>query len=468
VRRAIPLALALSPACGPAADCTPPPDTDPADADTDAGDSDTDVADSDAADTDAADTDAADTDTDTDAGDTDTDTPAACVQPATSANLDPRAVGAGDPSVAALAADLTAFAVRLHQVAPATPTEPNRVLSPWSLAGFLTVAYADVGGTALTALDDALAASAPWVDFAGALATWSADLQAPPARRHAVVQRASSVWHRVGSAPGPSWTARAPAGVSLQALSADPEDSRARINRWVEDRTACLIPELFPTNALSASTALVVVDAVALVSDWAAPFEPSFTGPGAFALASGGTVSTSFMAGDVHAAAVGAVGDLHVLRLPLADPGYAVYAAWTDAAGGLAAEEAALTGPALTALLDAPTPQASRVVFPKLSLRQRPDVAALLDGVGLAAVRLATPGDLCATCLPASLLVHEAVVVVDEQGVKAAAATGGVFNDTAGAPLPEVRVDRPFLWVLRDEVTGIPLFLGRVGDPTQP
>jgi serine protease inhibitor len=38
-------------------------------------------------------------------------------------------------------------------------------------------------------------------------------------------------------------------------------------------------------------------------------------------------------------------------------------------------------------------------------------------------------------------------------------------SDSGGRPL-ELRLDRPFLWVLRDELTGLVLFVGRTVDPT--
>ena len=57
---------------------------------------------------------------------------------------------------------------------------------------------------------------------------------------------------------------------------------------------------------------------------------------------------------------------------------------------------------------------------------------------------------------------HEAVVEVDEEGTEAAAASGGAM---AGSHGPTVTVDRPFLFMIRDEPTGAVMFLGRVADP---
>jgi serpin B len=58
---------------------------------------------------------------------------------------------------------------------------------------------------------------------------------------------------------------------------------------------------------------------------------------------------------------------------------------------------------------------------------------------------------------------HEAVIEVDEEGTRAAAATGGVM---AGSHGPTIHIDRPFLYVIRDRGAGTILFVGRVIDPT--
>jgi serpin B len=64
-------------------------------------------------------------------------------------------------------------------------------------------------------------------------------------------------------------------------------------------------------------------------------------------------------------------------------------------------------------------------------------------------------------------ILHKAFVGVDEAGTEAAAATV-VVMDRAAAPMDpvEFRVDRPFLFVIRDNPTGTILFLGRVMDPS--
>jgi len=64
---------------------------------------------------------------------------------------------------------------------------------------------------------------------------------------------------------------------------------------------------------------------------------------------------------------------------------------------------------------------------------------------------------------------HKAYVSVDENGTEAAAATAVVMEASAveaGAPISFV-VDRPFIFLIRDDQTGALLFLGRVMDPSK-
>ena len=64
---------------------------------------------------------------------------------------------------------------------------------------------------------------------------------------------------------------------------------------------------------------------------------------------------------------------------------------------------------------------------------------------------------------------HKGFVRVDEKGTEAAAATAGVMGEGARleAPPRQVKADRPFLFIIRDNASGLVLFLGRVSDPSQ-
>jgi len=61
-------------------------------------------------------------------------------------------------------------------------------------------------------------------------------------------------------------------------------------------------------------------------------------------------------------------------------------------------------------------------------------------------------------------VLHKAFISVDESGTEAAAASAVVI---IGAPMqqPEVTIDRPFIFLIRDVPTGSIIFIGRVLNP---
>ena len=106
------------------------------------------------------------------------------------------------------------------------------------------------------------------------------------------------------------------------------------------------------------------------------------------------------------------------------------------------------------------------VRLPKLHLEQTHD--SLIDT--LVPLGLPAQGDFSRIYPGAYLsrVVQKVVMDVDEEGTKAAAATGGVMATSGMLPSRTVAFDRPFLFLIRDTATGSPLFLSWVGDPTQP
>ena len=63
--------------------------------------------------------------------------------------------------------------------------------------------------------------------------------------------------------------------------------------------------------------------------------------------------------------------------------------------------------------------------------------------------------------------VHKAMVRVDEEGTEAAAATAVQMQATSAMVDPplSLTIDRPFVFLIRDDATGALLFMGRVVNP---
>jgi serpin B len=150
-----------------------------------------------------------------------------------------------------------------------------------------------------------------------------------------------------------------------------------------------------------------------------------------------------------------------------------------DEVDGLAKVESALDTKKLNALVGALKNERVWVALPKFevnpagSLSLGKDLKAM--GMPLAFDRqradftgIANPPDPDDRLAIAEVF-HKGFVRVDEKGTEAAAATAVVMMERSMAEKPprQLKVDRPFLFLIRDNASGLVLFLGRVSDPSQ-
>jgi len=65
-----------------------------------------------------------------------------------------------------------------------------------------------------------------------------------------------------------------------------------------------------------------------------------------------------------------------------------------------------------------------------------------------------------------SRVIHSTCVEVTEDGTEAAAVTIVEFGTTATGPQPTpiFKVNKPFLYVIREKSTGVILFIGKMGN----
>lgn len=250
-----------------------------------------------------------------------------------------------------------------------------------------------------------------------------------------------------------------------------PEAQRTHINDWVAQHTRDRIRDLLPPLSIIPETRLVLVNAVYLEAHWAEPFERHQTRPDAFRIDAATSVQVDTMHRRFHAQH-GVIDGATVIELPYRAGELAMR--FVLPAEGAAPEtwatEAHLSDATelgrLEIMLSLPK---FRVETPTIALREYLEAQGMrrafsqadADFTGIAAPP--SPDDR----LYVSGVFHKAFVRVDEEGTEAAAATAAPMAARGRPPSmpPEVRFDRPFLFLLRDVRTGTVLFLGRVSDP---
>jgi len=110
------------------------------------------------------------------------------------------------------------------------------------------------------------------------------------------------------------------------------------------------------------------------------------------------------------------------------------------------------------------------LALPRFGIETKAELATILVALGMPTAfgdAADFSGITSAERLAISNVIHQANIDVDEKGTEAAAATAVVMRESAmPSDQVSVRLDRPFLFALRDLPTGAILFLGRVGDPS--
>jgi len=117
------------------------------------------------------------------------------------------------------------------------------------------------------------------------------------------------------------------------------------------------------------------------------------------------------------------------------------------------------------------------LALPRFSTRTRLDLGATLQAMGikdafdsrvadLTGMTTLEPGEI--PVLYIAKVFHQAFITVAEKGTEAGAATAIIDDGATGGVEDYVRAtfDHPFLWFIRDRVTGTILFMGRVVDPS--
>lgn len=353
----------------------------------------------------------------------------------------------------------------------------NVVLSPASIVLALAMARAGAVGTTAAEMDLVLRAvasddHASWLNALDrVLADRSGTFKDDGGKDSSVVLRIANATFAQQEYPWKdaylsALASRFGAGVRLVDFKAALEQARTAINAWVSDRTEARIPELIERGVLDQLTRMVLVNAIYLKAAWLFPFDEKLTRDGTFTKLDGSAIQVPFMVRQEQFRY--AKGDgWQAVEIPYVGGSLAMTIVVPD---DLTTLEADLDGPGFQAITDALQVHQVDVALPKFGIETKLDLATLLAGMGMPTAfdpnRADFSGMTDAERLYIAAVIHQANIDVDEKGTTAAAATAVVIRaGSAPGELVELRVDRPFLFALRDLPTGTILFLGHVVEP---
>ncbi len=249
------------------------------------------------------------------------------------------------------------------------------------------------------------------------------------------------------------------------------EVSRKAINDWVAERTEDRIRDLLPQGSIDEATRLVLTNAIYFNAAWASPFDKGATRDRAFHLLDGAVVQTPMMTQTVFFGYLQGAG-YQAVDLPYKGEEISMTILVPDE-GKFSSFEAALDAESVISDLKRMRPERMELTMPLFGFESQVSAKKTLRALGMtdafdrsAADFSGMDGRRCSedpACLVISDVFHKAFVSVDEEGTEASAATGVLIGITSLPP--QVVIDRPFIFLIRDMETGAILFAGRVVDP---
>lgn len=271
---------------------------------------------------------------------------------------------------------------------------------------------------------------------------------------------ADALWILPGIGIDPEFAGRLRSSYEAEIANLDfgAPEAQETINSWVKSHTG---EKIFPIlDELDPRTILVLVNALWFKGLWSMPFDPEETRDAEFTRADGTRVPCRMM---FQSGAFEHYQDRFVeaIRLPYGEGRFSLSVFLPQ------------KGIALRQVLDSLIlghpqkrfhQQQVEIRLPRFRAEHGTDLAAILPGLGMG-IAFQDEADFSgigAGHLVISRVIHKVLLEVDEKGSEAAAAT--VIEMMRSLP-PEMVVDRPFVCTIRDDWSGLLLFVGWIAEP---
>jgi serine protease inhibitor len=289
--------------------------------------------------------------------------------------------------------------------------------------------------------------------------------------RHVDFRIANSIWsdQRFASAVQPSFLSAVQQhfGARASVLDFRAPSAISTINAWAAQQTAVRIDKVL--ERIADNEVMFLMNAIYFKGDWRHAFDPKQTTSRPFRLLDGSSIAvpTMYRKGNVRR---GQIAGATVVDLPYGGDAFTMTILVPDSSSDVNRLIASLTPDTWRQAQASVSTSNVGLYLPKFKLTWKSDLRPELRTLGMRDMqnpivadfsRLAMgagPGDLYITRVQ-----HDSYVDVNEVGTEAAAVTTvgvGVTSFT-----PDVHVDRPFLFAIRERLSGTVLFVGKIVRP---
>lgn len=358
------------------------------------------------------------------------------------------------------------FAVKLFQNSMAEKGE-NTLVSPLSVMSALAMTANGAAGETLSQMETMLGGALFIDQLNEYLHTYVENL---PSEEKAAFHLANSIWVDEPEITVTEDFLQKNAdyyGASVFSERFDGNETRDRINAWVEENTHGMIKNIL--NEVPEAAVMFLVNALTFEAEWAVPFEKYAIREEEFTAASGEKQLVDMMRSEENIYLEDKNTTGFVKRY---EGGYSFVALLPDEDLSIEEYVAGLTGEKLGKLLNNPTYTDVNIKMPKFEHEYDIGMNDILKKMGMTDAFDAMTADFSAMGesergnIFVSRVIHKTFITVDNLSTKAGAATV-VQMDAEGAIInpkepKTVYLDRPFVYMIVDNETNLPIFIGAV------
>ncbi len=248
-------------------------------------------------------------------------------------------------------------------------------------------------------------------------------------------------------------------------------DAVETINGWVAEKTEDKISKLL--DAIPGEVVMYLINALYFKGDWTSQFNPETTRDAPFYTGDDSEVTVRMMS-QYHEFPYHATDTFQMIDLPYGSEQYSMTIMLPKEGSTLEALVAQLDASTWSQWIEQMEMSEGTIQIPRFRIAYKALLNDMLRALGLGIAFDGARADFSGISqavyennqrLFISRVLHNTFVQVDEEGTEAAAATGVEVSLTSVSPGFTMRVDRPFLFVIRERTSNTLLFIGTIGRP---
>jgi len=374
---------------------------------------------------------------------------------------------------AALTRAYNGFGLRLFSTLQGAQPAQNTFISPMSIAMALAMTYNGARNETEQAMAQTL--NVPGMSREQFNQLNSAVLESLAGADPSVVLTiANSLWARADIPFVPAFMAAVRAAYRAELANVDflAPGTCARINQWVEAATRNRIKDLVKQQDMTDDTLLILINAIYFKGKWEKTFDREATQDLPFTCGDG-TVRQHPLMQQSGTYQYYHDDTVQIVRLPYGKGRLSMRVILPARGSSVAAVLAKLDEAQWRAWEDALASKEGTIKLPRFTMEYEAELSEALSALGMGIAFDRNRADFSGMAsirerICISAVRHKSFVEVNEEGTEAAAATGVVMmRVTAAMPMERFMMvcDRPFVFAICDDDTGMVLFLGSVQEP---